>query len=198
MAAIMASSKKTDDKIDALAADLQQVRNDMATELAAINSKVEDDIKEAKEELRKENEQLRRELERVEFHDRKYNLVFSGLEWKKGEEEAAILSLCTDRLNLQKPTLINVHGLGGDRIIARFLKWTERTAVLENAKKLKGTKIGISTDLPKRLREKRAELLKVCKTLRESEGLQARVIQKGQDIILQTRADGKAQWETKK
>ena len=200
MNAIEGASRQTGEKIDGLEEQISSLRADFGTKIKEVSERFEADLEETKEELKKENRELRAELIRVEYHDRKYNLVFSGLQSvTKGKEEAAILDLCQNKLDIQSPpTLINVHPLSEGRIIARFLKWSDRQEVLGKAKALKGSKIFITTDLPQPLREKRARLLKECKDIRTNEGIQARIIERGQDILLQTRASAAEQWITKK
>ena len=208
MAAISNVSKDIQSTIDIVRNELKECRGEIKEargELQALSDSLNKDIEELRTETRSEIQKLRDDVERLEFHQRKYNLIFSGVKAKRGEEEGAIKKLLTETMGLAEPAFVNVHLIGkpvaaGDRnktqnIIARFQRWEDRQAVLFNAKKLKDTVYGVKTDLPARLQSKREKLLVKRKELKTT-GRIVRVIERGRDVVLQTKKDRTAEWET--
>ena len=208
MAAISNVSKDIQSTIDIVRKELNECRGEIKEargELQALSDSLNKDIEELRTETRSELQKIRDDVERLEFHQRKYNLIFSGVKAKRGGEEEAIKKLLTETMGLAEPAFVNVHLIGkpvaaGDRnktqnIIARFQRWEDRQAVLFNAKKLKDTDYGVKTDLPARLQSKREKLLVKRKELKTT-GTIVRVIERGRDVVLQTKKDRTAEWET--
>ena len=207
-AAIRGVNEDIKGQIDICRKELEEVRGevkDARGELEALSSSFKKDIDDLREETKDEIRLLREDVERLEFHQRKYNLIFSGVKAKRGEEETAIKKLLTETMGLPEPAFVNVHLIGkpvaaGDRrqtqsVIARFQRWEDRQAVLFNAKKLKDTVFGVKTDLPARLQSKREKLLLKRKDLKAA-GTIIRVIERGRDVVLQTKTDVNQAWKT--
>ena len=144
--------------------EIAEVRREVRNDLQKLSNRFETDIR---MEGRKEIKILRAEVEKLSYHQRKYNLIFKGIKAEvKPSCEEAILELCKAKLEIHKPiTIVNAHRMGknNELIIAQFLKWEDRCSVLFTAKKLKGTDILIQSDLPDSLRGKRAELVQKVK-----------------------------------
>ena len=184
-------------EIESVKKELAETRANFKKDIEDLNAKVESDIAEMRQERDEEIRKLREHIERIEFHQRKYNLLFFGLKFKAGEEETALRDMCETKLEvvLDDTALINVHKIGEKGgMIARFARWGDRQAVLRSSKKLKGTGIGISTDLTASLQKKRAELLAQRKTLKES-GHIVRMIERGMDVILQKKS-AEGEWKS--
>ena len=189
LAAIEASKKELKHEVSEIRRDLQ-----------AFSQKIEADIEQLKQENEEQHEALELETERVEWHQRKYNLVFKGIP-EKELNEAGLKTFLTQTLEIEDAgtwLFQNVHKLPKGLLIARFVLWDNRQTTLSQARlKLKGTGKTVQTDLPNRLRMKRNDLLKKARDVREG-GTQARVIEKGQDVVLQVRKDSKDVWVTQK
>ena len=183
-------------EITAVHTEIQEARGDFKREITELYQRVESDIAELRSDTQKEVQKLREEVERLEFHQRKYNLIFSGMKVKREGEEKAVTKLCTETLGLQAPALVNAHLIGkqGD-VIARFQRWEDRQAILNNAKKLKGLEIGIKTDLPAALSKKRSQLLERRKQLK-AQGVIVRVVERAGDVLLQTKTSARGEWKT--
>ena len=96
------------------------------------------------------------------------------------------------------PLIANCHSIGTKgSIIARFMDWDGRTAIMNNLKHLKGTDISVQTDLPSNLFEKRNELLARRKALK-AEGKHAIIVERAADLILQIRTKATEKWVTVK
>ena len=121
---------------------------------------------------------------------------------RRGEEEAAVVNLLTEKMGFEKaPALANAHPIGKKddhrNIIVRFVRWEDRQNALFNGNKLKETVFGSKTDLPARLQSKRVKLLKKRKEMKAT-GVIVRVIERGRGAILQTKTSAKAERKTAK
>ena len=208
MSAIRCVSEEIKGTIEKCRRELEECRTEMKEtrgDLEALSGHVKKEIDELREEMQNEIRKLREDSERTEFHQRKYNLIFTGVKAKHGEEKEAIERLLTETMGLDKPAFVNVHSIGkpvteGDRrktqsIIARFQTWDDGQAVLFNTKKLKDTGIGVKTDLPARLQSKREKLLLKRKEMKTA-GSIVRVIERGRDVFLQMKTSATAAWKT--
>ena len=197
LAAITTIKTELKSEIEAVRAEIRSTKEEFKKDLQELNLKVEDDIKKCKDELQEEIKQLREDVERLEFHQRKYNLLIYGAKAKQGEEMAALRQICRDKLELEleEEAFVNVHKVGEEGIIARFKSWKDRQAVLTNAKKLAGTNIGIRTDLPTRVAAKRTLLLNKRKELKKA-GKIVRVVERNRDVFLQIKQKPEGKWET--
>ena len=200
MQAINAMKDELKKEIDAVRSSIDVTRAELTAEIQGLDLKVQSDIEECKRELRAEIDQVRQDQERVEFHSRKYNLLFFGLKTKTGEEEKAVREMCKEKMavELGEYAIVNAHGVGKKGgVIARFVRWSDRQKVLFGSNKLKGTGIGISTDLPDRLHAKRSQLLMKRKELKAA-GKVVRVIERQRDVFLQVKQTEGGVWENVK
>lgn len=212
-----APTQDNNEILDAIERSAREVRGDI-TSLSDRVTKQLTEIKTEIEDLKEKTRQLETNVEfqeadnkekfdmldarmtALEFHSRKYNLIFQGLKSKQWEEETAVKNFIKETLQITTdPQLANVHSLDSKTdkrlIICRFTQWKDREAcVFAARKKLKGTAFSVVTDLPVALRSRRTELLKQCRKMRE-EKMQARVIEKGMNIILQTRKASSEAWK---
>lgn len=123
----------------------------------------------------------------LESQSRRNNLVFDGIAetanegWAESEEK--VRALLVEKLQLPREIEVErAHRTGrpsasregprprGDRprpIVARFLRFKDKVAVLERAKKLKGTNIFINEDFTEAVRQKRRDLLPALKAARD-------------------------------
>ena len=195
--AIVKSKSELKTEIEGVREEVKMARKDFQRELQELHERVEKDLDEVKSALQTEIAELRAEAERVEYHQRKYNLLFYGVKTKKGEEEKALIAMLKDKLNIDlgKEDFVNVHAVGEKGIIARFQRWEDRQQVLSSTKKLQGTEIGVRTDLPARLQAKRAHLLSRRKDLKK-EGKIVRVVERNRDVLLQVKPTADGVWET--
>lgn len=119
-------------------------------------------------------------MEYLEGQSRKNNLVFDGIDEVPGETwadaEEKVRAILVERLQLQHSIEIErVHrtgkpAAGGNRprsMVVKFLRSKDRSAVLERAKKLRGTNIYINEDHTDAVRMKRKELLPKLREARE-------------------------------
>lgn len=117
----------------------------------------------------------------LEGQSRRNNLVFDGIEespdegWAESEEKVKALLVA----KLQLPgdiELERAHRMAGRKdfttgrprpIMAKFLRFKDRSAVLERARKLKGTNIFINEDFTEAVRQKRRDLMPALKAARD-------------------------------
>lgn len=120
--------------------------------------------------------------ESLEGFSKRNNILIDGIK-EPGKEslsecEDNVRKLFTEKLQLDhvKIELDRVHRAGkfvsgnSDKprpILVRFLRLKDKLAVLDRAKKLKGTGIFINEDFPEAVRQKRKELLPAMKAARE-------------------------------
>ena len=198
LSAINGAKDELKKEIESVRASLAATRVEFTAELQGLNSKIETDIEDLKKETQEEINKVREDVERLEYHQRKYNLLFFGLKAKRGEEEQALRTMLKDKMaiDLHEYALVNVHAVGqkDSNMIARFARWADRQRVLQSSNKLKGTGIGVSTDLPDRLHAKRSILLKKRKDLK-AEGKVVRLIERKRDIFLQIKEIEGGVWQ---
>ena len=194
------TSKEVKDEVGNLRKEMKEemkiLKAEFKEDITNLTTKFESDLEDTKEELQKKIDELQQNLDRSEYHVRKYNLIFHGLKGKRGEEKKALETFCKDKLDMAElPPTVNIHVVGDKGgIIARFSTWEGRQEVFTRANKLRGTDFGIQTDLPKNLVAKKKQLLTERKRLINS-GKQARVIERGADVILQKRDRSNDKWE---
>lgn len=184
--------------LDAIKQSTETMRQEFQTQFNNFTQRIEEDLAEAERKCVARNTELSARIDQIEFHERKYNLIVRGLAVPgQGEEEAILKTFLTEKLEIAEAAnwrFVNLHRLG-QGIICRFHCWAHREQVLTNARrKLKGTRISVITDLPATLRVKRTELVKKAAEIRQG-GKQARVIERGADIVLQTRERATDQWQ---
>jgi hypothetical protein len=152
----------------------------------------------------KETEQKFRKVEErmddFEFHQRKYNLLFFGLPDQIPAERAVKKFLKEDLGMAEADSILLQHchplpaGRNGTKpVIARFVCFADRDKVLRALPKLrgKGVKVSVSTDLPRRLRMKRAELLNEMRDMRKTDSSRVlRVVERGQEVRIEEKKGG--------
>lgn len=114
---------------------------------------------------------LRDKLEYLEGKSRRNNLVIDGIIETPGEtwleSEEKVKKIFSEKLQLQKDIEVErAHRTGkpamGEQprpIVVKFLRHKDRSAVLQRAKNLKGTKVFINEDYTDSVRQKRRELM---------------------------------------
>ena len=200
MAAIQASTKELKDEQAATREEIRKFKSEVRKDLDDLSNRLDQELKETREDIAEDFKELEKRIDKLEYHSKKYNLIFHGIKnVNKGEEKAALTKLCTETLKLEAlPPIANCHGIGTKgSIIAKFMDWEGRTAIMNSLKLLKGTEISVQTDLPSNLFEKRNSLLVRRKALK-AEGKQARVVERGADVVLQMRGNATEKWATVK
>jgi hypothetical protein len=126
-------------------------------------------LKKRCEKLEEEKEDLYRRVDRLEGYSRRSNLVFHNVEEEEEEDwsrtENIISDILKHRLEManQEITIERAHRMGRKGvkprpIIVKFNKYKDKIKILDQSKKLKGSRIGISEDYTERVREIRAKL----------------------------------------
>lgn len=171
-------SHQLQEMLEKLKEDINKNTNNKFDELY---KQIKTEIHDVKEDLKVQDErinEMEQRMDRMECHNRKYNLLIYGLVVPtNGDVEHALQNFFRDKLNIEKEILIcNSHRLPrptvtqnktkGDNsrslpepIIVRFVKWSDRELILGSAKNLvKEDKISIRTDLCRSLKVKRGKL----------------------------------------
>lgn len=113
------------------------------------------------EELESSNKKINELEDRVnhqEDYSRRKNVRISGMEERDDSETweqtaAAVTSVLEDKMQLSGLVVERAHRVGVHRegkprpVVARFLRYCDREAVLRNGRKLKGTNIFVNEDL---------------------------------------------------
>lgn len=140
-----------------------------------------------------ESEQFRQEEEllRQAIYSRRWNLIFHGIEEQEEEHcENLVKHVLSSDLNIprEKANTImfcGVHRLGKKRrnstkprpVIARFTCRSERDSVWRRKSMLKDSRINLSEDLPKRIRDVRKKvLIPALKKARQEDGNKATIV----------------------
>jgi hypothetical protein len=133
----------------------------------------------------------------LEFHTRKYNLLFFGLKVTADDCERQVKTFLKNELEIESADdmiMAACHPLPspqGQACIARFVRLPDKDLVLRSLPKLRGknNKVSVSTDLPKEAREKRKVLSKQAATLRRN-GEMVRVRERGCSVWLEEKKNG--------
>ena len=183
-----ATNKRVDSFIKDVSVDLANVKHSIEhtqKDVDDINVKVKESTVQLGE-IKKETEaldlQLQTMLKQVDYIDnqgRRNNLRFDGINetptetWE--QTEIKVKDLLSAKLQLD-PTNVEIdraHRIGsrfGDKprtIVARFLKYKDKSNILTNAKKLKGTGVFINEDFSDRVAKIRKDLWPRVKDERE-------------------------------
>jgi hypothetical protein len=136
----------------------------------------------------------------MEFHNRKYNLLFFGLP-SEGSADSKVRQFLAKDLDLEADTILfhHCHPLpagkdGKQPVIVRFVRFQDKEKVLRALPKLRGkqSRVSVITDLSKSLRQKRAELQTRMREMKRADGSRVlRVIERGQIIRMEERKGGK-------
>lgn len=169
--------------------------------------KQEEKMENTKAYIDKKVGEINNKLLLLEKQDRKYNLLFYGINEERNENVyEKIRELCLTDLEISSTTVDNMYFANGHRIpsksgagprpiIIRFTSFQDREIVLEKAPKLAGTRRRILSDLPLELKQERGKLAKQAYKIRQEEKLQTRIREQGLEIFLEVRKDRSYPWE---
>ncbi|XP_072174589.1 uncharacterized protein [Diadema setosum] len=164
--------KKLEEKVDEVVKSVNfndQNIQELKTQIPKLESK-----------LKEETEKVNQELDGMQSYISRENLLFHGLPQKEEREdsEKVLRQFFVEHLKLEREKVegiefqrahrVNATGITGRPrpIIARFLRYKDRTIVMQNAKNLKGTSMYITEDLPKRVRDLRREQMPAMRAAR--------------------------------
>lgn len=158
------------------------------------------------EELRSETDAFKNEmktrLNEMEYHQRKYNLLFFGLKFAPNNCEEAVREFIAKDLEIGKEpagAMFFQHchplsdSLGKSACIVRFVCFRDRDKVLKSLGKLKGknSKVTVRTDLPKDFRNTRKQLLGELAEFRKKDpGRILRLSERGMVIRIEEKKNG--------
>jgi hypothetical protein len=138
-----------------------------------------------------------------EYHQRKYNLIFFGLqEVNPQNAEEKVRKFISRELEIDNTTTTmpfqNCHPLPargrGQPVIVRFCCFQDKEKIQKNLPKLRGKniKVTVMSDLPRQLREKRRALWERVKAVRaQNPGKIVRIAERGQEIRVEEKVEGK-------
>ena len=161
------------DRIDALETKLVK-REEFDTKVVQIESSIHDIESNAIPGINHIIQQLTLSHLDLNLHRRKWGVIVSGLAGDEGEDESktrkAMIDMGTDKLNVNAANsdFTACHRLKQEKdapIIARFADLSTRDKWMSNAKKLKGSKVSISVDVPPCLRDVKKELVSIKQDL---------------------------------
>ena len=143
-------TQKEVDDLKSQAKDYAKERNETMARINHLHEEVEAS--------NKKNKELEDRINHQEDYSRRKNIRISGMEEMGGNETweqtaAAVKTLLEDKMQLSDLVLERAHRVGLRRegkprpIVARFLRYADRDAVMRNGKKLKGTNIFVNEDL---------------------------------------------------
>ncbi|XP_053406468.1 testis-specific gene 10 protein-like [Mercenaria mercenaria] len=184
--------------------ELEQSVGFQAGKYEELEDKQDDKIRKLHEHL----DEMKRKLLLLEKHDRKNNLLFYGFPEEQNEDlKATLKTFFKDKLEIndekvQKIDFTNCHrlpydGAGPKPIIARFVYFEDRELIYSKALMpiFKNERKRVLTDLPTELKKTRAKLAKEAYTIRRSERLKTRILEKGLSVYLEVRRTKEDSWE---
>lgn len=159
---------------------------------------IEKGIEKVESDLNRKITELNNKLLLLEKHDRKYNLLFYGIQEEQGEDVIEKLKVIfINDLEIDEDKVESMYFAHGHRlpsrgqgprpIILRFIAYEDRELVLANAKKLVGTRRRILADLPETMKIERNRLAKRAYDFRKKDQLQTRIRDRGLEVFLETR-----------
>ena len=174
---------------------LMQEFKEVRREINELNDHVAEKIKMIDQKVDTTKKQLEDKIEELEFNSRKYNLLVWGLGPVTSENcEQKVKQFIHNELKIESELqLAACHPVKGDTCIVRFVRLSDRDAVLRSGAKLKGKAYSIKTGLPPRLRQLRATLRAEAKTLK-NDGRIVRVVERGKGVYMQEKLNGS--WKT--
>lgn len=209
--------------IGAVRNDLDQANNDIQTlkrQVDEVDKSMEfhaekvDNVESQYEEVNKKIDEkiatLNKKIMMLEKHERKYNLIFQGIEEERFEKLydkmreffVSFLEIQPDRadkINFSNGHRMPTKAVGVPKpIIMRFISYEDRELILSQAYKLAKTGKKILTDLPVVMKEERARLAKEAFNIREKEELKTRIRDIGLDMILEVRKEDSDKWIKRK
>ena len=169
---------------------------EMRSEIANLNTHVAEKIEKAEKKIDATKKELEDKIEDLEFNSRKYNLLLWGLGKTTSENcQEKVNSFLRSELGFTTDIeMAACHPVRGETVIMRFVRMSDRDAVLKCGNKLKGKQYSLKTDLPPRLRKLRADLRADAKQMR-GDGRVVRVVERGKGVYLQERHGGNV-WKT--
>lgn len=206
----MTETKITMENIDKKVEDIEESLVFQTGEINDHQKNLTEKVNKAENELLKKIAELDDKLMLLEKHDRKYNLLFYGIqEDLQSDQPKEIIErmkrLFVEDLKIDRDTVermkfahghrIPSRGNGPRPIIMRFASYQDRELVLRNAKMLAGTQRRIVVDLPEPMKRERNKLAKVAYEIRKSEKLQTRIKDKGLKVELEVRKGPTDRWE---
>ena len=179
----------TNTRLDALTREVQEIRSSIQfTQKDVDEMKIQivnqsGHCKSMLADIFKNNDGLSAVTDKMEYAEgqsRRSNLIFDGIGEEPGETwaqtEEKVKDVLVDKLELHRTIDIErAHRTGKPAanntrprpIVVKFLRFKERSAVLQRAKNLKGTNIYINEDYTDAVRMRRKELLPKLKEARE-------------------------------
>lgn len=157
--------------------EISEQNKEIKETLNQLNEKFDNELFVLKEDVRslnRENQALRRRVQDAERQQKKYNLVFYNFECEEAKTYEGVQDLINNTLGVEcdsRDIRDAFHfGRRGDStarpIKVEFTSYKLKTSILQNAGRLKGTKVGISPDYIKEDWEERKllhEQLKIAK-----------------------------------
>lgn len=196
---IQRQMEEVDKSIEFHAEKVKSVERQQQEQFEEINRKLNDKV-----------DTLNKKLMMVEKHERKYNLIFHGIQEERSEKlydkmRAFFVShLEIDQERAEKIIFSNGHRMptkvvGMPKpVIMRFARYDDRELILSKAYKLAKSGKKILTDLPVAMKEERARLAKEAFLIREKEHLKTRIRDVGLDLVLEVRKDVNDKWLIRK
>ncbi|CAC5426137.1 unnamed protein product [Mytilus coruscus] len=148
----------------------------------------------------------------LEKHERKYNILIYGIKQSEDirevEDNFFVKELGIDKFKAESFPIANAYRIPSrapvvgqkrpDAIIVRFMHYSDKKLIMENAYKVANKKIRVVDDLPVIMKEARNDLAKVAYKIRNDEKLQTRIKVRGIVLVLETRLNSKDVWNTRK
>lgn len=198
-------SKEETAGISAKVSEIERSLEFQAEELRCIKVSQTEGIEKAKSDLNQKISELNSKLLLLEKHDRKYNLLFYGIQEEPGEDVIEKLkTMFINDLEIDEDKVESMYfahghrlpsrGQGPKPIILRFISYEDRELVLSNARKLVGSRRRILVDLPEPMKIERNRLAKRAYDFRKKDQLQTRIRDKGLEVYIETRKLSTDSW----
>lgn len=182
LTALMNSFNERYDKLLSTVSDIKSSLQYSQKDIESLKKSVEaqdvaqksfaDEVMIIKEDLK----EIHNNIDYLENQSRRNNLVFGGIEergkesWAESEEK--VLNILKDKMDIQNVIIERAHRVGKPKpqksrpIVAKFLNYKDREAVLYNARNLRGTSLYVREDLSDRVLEKRRAQIHLLKEAR--------------------------------
>jgi hypothetical protein len=190
-------AKKLDEKLDQMEERLVGRFEGLQDVLNMQDAKIAD----LETQTKRRCQTLEERMTDAEFHQRKYNLLFFGLQTTPKECEQQVKEFMKEALEIPDAEAVlfqHCHQLPpGNTVIVRFVQFKDRERVLRALTKLRGKNknVTVRTDLPKEMREKRKNLFQQLHAIRQdNKNTIIRVAERGQTIRLEEKKTN-GRWE---
>ena len=198
-------SKEETAGISAKVSEIERSLEFQAEELRCIKVSQTEGIEKVKSDLNQKISELNSKLLLLEKHDRKYNLLFYGIQEEPGEDVIEKLKtmfindLERDEDKVESMYFAHGHrlpsrGQGPKPIILMFISYEDQELVLSNVRKLVGSRRRILVDLPEPMKIERNRLAKRAYDFRKKDQLQTRIRDKGLEVYIETRKLSTDSW----